>query len=112
MSIRIGSRPHPVSHAWTQSQLISAQRRLSSAALKLKGVSGIGVGQRSVVVYLVRALETTRKAVRALADKKAPGVPLSFKVLGRVVAQGESSGVTFHDKHGRPVRGHNRRYKA
>lgn len=78
---------------WSQETLKRAMKAASARVMRMPGVTGIGLGRSSVRVYLESSaqLAKVKKAVREQVDRIATsrGVPLEFKVLGRIVAQSE-----------------------
>jgi hypothetical protein len=59
------------------------KRQISAALLDTPGVSGVGVREGRVMVYLERNDPALKARAKALADARAPGVELQFEVSGR-----------------------------
>jgi hypothetical protein len=59
------------------------KRQISAALLDTPGVSGVGVREGRVMVYLERNDPALKTRVKALAAARAPDVELRFEVSGR-----------------------------
>ena len=59
------------------------KRQISAALLDTPGVSGVGVREGRVMVYLERDDPALKARVKALAAERTPGVALRFEVSGR-----------------------------
>jgi hypothetical protein len=59
------------------------KRRLSPKLLAVPGISGVGLRNGGVVVYLDEDADEVRETARSLVEADEPGTPLSFDVTGR-----------------------------
>jgi hypothetical protein len=55
--------------------------------LAVDGVTGVGIVDEALAIYLERDDETVRSTVRTLLDSMAPDTPARFFVTGRFEAQ-------------------------
>lgn len=62
--------------------LASRKQRLSPKLLAVDGVSGVGIGEGHVVVYLVDDSDSVREQARGIIDAQEPGTPVSFHITG------------------------------
>jgi hypothetical protein len=60
----------------------AAKRLVSSELLRIKGVTGVGVSDEALNVYLVAENAATEKEVRDVMDRLAPGTPIRFVLSG------------------------------
>jgi len=67
--------------------LADAKRRISARLLDEKGVSGVGLRGRRVVVYLEADDAGVRRKAEQIAHEVAPGARLTFEVTGRFEKQ-------------------------
>jgi hypothetical protein len=58
------------------------KRRLSPRLLDVDGVSGLGLPGGNLTVYLVADSDETRRKVREIVEKLAPGAEMLFEVTG------------------------------
>jgi hypothetical protein len=58
------------------------KRRLSPRLLGVEGVSGVGLPEGKLTVYLVADTEEIRRRVLELVEKLAPGAEPRFEVTG------------------------------
>jgi hypothetical protein len=58
------------------------KRRLSTRLLEERGVSGVGLREGCIVVYLETADPGLRNRVEEVTRATAPGAPLLFEVAG------------------------------
>ncbi len=58
------------------------KRRLSTRLLEERGVSGVGLREGRIVVYLESADPGLRSRVEEVTRETAPGAPLLFEVAG------------------------------
>jgi hypothetical protein len=63
-------------------ELSERKRRLSPKLLQLRGVSGVGLREGSVAIYLESDEDDVRQQAQALVDANAPGTPIAFEVTG------------------------------
>jgi hypothetical protein len=67
------------------------KRSISPQILAIAGVSGIGVGENILRIYLERDDANARAAVEQLIRGKGSGVPIEFRVIGKLRALSEDS---------------------
>jgi hypothetical protein len=63
-------------------ELADRKHSLSPKLLGIPGVSGVGLREGVVAVYLESEDSVTRHAVQALVDAEQPGTPIGFYVSG------------------------------
>jgi len=66
----------------TEAELVALKTKLAPAVLAIEGVSGLGVGEKSVNVYLERDDQELRTEVEHKVRALAGNAPLSFVVSG------------------------------
>jgi len=67
--------------------LLEIKRRISPALLTLDGVSGVGVSQDRLRIYVAKDLATVRKQITALLQQQAAGTPYEIEVSGQFKAR-------------------------
>lgn len=63
------------------------KKRLSPRILEIPGVSGVGIPQGKLTVYLKEESEQARRKVAELVGAESPGIVYSFLVTGAFSAQ-------------------------
>jgi len=63
-------------------ELNARKSRLSPRLLALQGISGVGLGDGCVAIYLEMDSADVRQRALALVDAEAPGTPVAFHVTG------------------------------
>jgi len=66
--------------------LDSLKRRLSPHLMGIEGVTGVGLGDSQVNVYLEADTTTVRDKVHRVVAELAPGAPIQFVVTGQFSA--------------------------
>jgi hypothetical protein len=66
----------------SREQLLAAKRRLSSAILGLRGVSGLGIQGDELVVYLADGSSEVREHVARVIGEREPTVRWRCEVTG------------------------------
>ena len=61
--------------------------RVSPKLLQARGVSGVGVREGMLTVYLAEDSDTVRRDVAAVVEAEQPGTQVNFVVTGRFRAQ-------------------------
>jgi hypothetical protein len=67
--------------AENRDRIRQAKRLLSSELLGIEGVTGVGVSDEALNVYLAAG---TERKVREVVDRLAPGTPIRFVTSGPV----------------------------
>jgi hypothetical protein len=70
-----------------QAELEQAKQRLSGKLLAIDGVSGVGVGNGRVHIYLAQDHPDVRGAVDRIMESEAPGIPHACFVTGEFHAR-------------------------
>ena len=58
--------------------MLAVKRRLASRLLAFDGITGVGVRNGRLAVYLDGPREATRRRVAALVNLEAPGIALEY----------------------------------
>ena len=71
----------------TEAELLDLKRTLTPAILNIKGVSGLGVGDSRLNVYLERDDSAVRTQVESTVSALAGDIPIHFVVSGPFTPQ-------------------------
>jgi hypothetical protein len=67
----------------SMADLRTLKKRLSPRLLNIAGVSGVGITQGTLTVYLEVDSDTVRQAVAAVLGAEASNAPVTYVVTGR-----------------------------
>jgi hypothetical protein len=71
----------------TEAELLNAKQLLAPGVLKIPGVSGLGIGDGCLHVYLTRDDVAVRQVVEEAVQASGQNAPLKFLVSGPFSAQ-------------------------
>jgi len=67
----------------SMTDLRNLKRRLSPQLLNIAGISGVGISEGTLAVYLEDDSPTVRQEVEKVVGNKALGVPVTYVVTGK-----------------------------
>ena len=78
------SLPH---QSLSELELRNVKKRVSPQLLSLTGISGVGISEGRLAVYLENDSKSVRQAVDKVMGNVAPGVPVLYVVTGKFRTQ-------------------------
>jgi len=66
-----------------RADLENLKKRLSAGLLNIGGVSGVGISQGTIAIYLETDSKTVRQEVEKLFAAEAENVPVTYVVTGK-----------------------------
>ena len=63
-------------------ELAARKLRVSPKLLSLQGISGVGLREGHVAIYLETDTDDVRQRARSLVEALVPGTPIAFLVTG------------------------------
>lgn len=73
------SGPDPI----YRSELLTLKKRLSPGLLSIAGVSGVGISEGTLAIYLEVDSDSVRQAVEKVVGTQAPDAPVTYVVTGK-----------------------------